>query len=141
MRRMMLGGLVWLVAAGPLAGQDTTLAPVAEAVRAAWQRQDVKGVLATANQGVRVQLPDADPSAPVSQAQGAALLREYLQGTDELETVVRAARTVGSGRGYVELTRRYRVGGTEELREESVLLGFRAGADGWHLTELRVTRN
>jgi hypothetical protein len=138
---MILTAMALMAGAGSVAGQDTTLVPVAEAARVAWQGQDTKAILAPASNGVLVQLPGADPSSPVSQAQGAALLRQYLKGTAELETVVRAARVVGTGRGFVELTRRYQVDGTEEEREESVLLGYQSAPEGWRLTELRITRN
>ena len=39
--------------------------------------------------------------------------------------MVRAAREVEPGRGYVELQRRYRVAGTQDVRTQSLLLGYR----------------
>ena len=91
--------------------------------------------------GVRIQLPGAEPSAPVSQAQASALVGQYLAGAEEVVTKVRAARVVSADRGYVELVREYRVAGTDETRRQSVLLGYRLADDGWILTELRITRD
>jgi hypothetical protein len=56
----------------------------------------------------------------------------------EVETVVRAAREVGSERGYVELQRKYRVAGTQNIRVQVLLLGYRKNASGWTLVEFRV---
>jgi hypothetical protein len=52
--------------------------------------------------------------------------------------VVRAAREVGPGRGYVELQRLYRVTGTQNVRVQVLLLGYRLDKTGWSLVELRV---
>jgi hypothetical protein len=129
------------VLTGPLLGQAETLAEAAEHARAAWNGQATRVMMEPAVRGIRVQLPGADPSAALSQAQGAALLAEYLGGAEEVETVVRAARVVSAGQGYVELRRRYRVAGTEEVRAETVLLAYRQEGDRWVLVELRITRN
>jgi hypothetical protein len=85
-----------------------------------------------------VQLPGADPSAALPPPQAAALLADFLASAQEVATVVRAAREVEPGRGYVELQRRYRVAGTQEVRIQSLLLGYRLGRTGWSLVELRV---
>jgi hypothetical protein len=55
-----------------------------------------------------------------------------------VETTVRAAREVEAGRGYVELERRYKVAGTQEVRTQSLLLGYRVARSGWVLVVLRV---
>ena len=141
MRSMIVACLGLALSSGSLSGQDGALTQAAENARVAWQRHDTKGLMAPAVRGVLLQLPGADPSAPVSQAQGAALLREYVVGAEEVATQVRAARVVAPGRGYVELVRRYRVAGTEEVRRESVLLAYRQEGERWILAELRVTRN
>ena len=49
---------------------------------------------------------------------------------EEVETLVRAAREVETGRGYVELQRRYRVAGTQDVRQQSLLLGYKLGRRG-----------
>ena len=82
--------------------------------------------------------PGADPSAALGPAQAAALLADFLAPAQEVETVVRAAREVEPGRGYVELQRRYRVAGTQDVRTQSLLLGYRLARTGWSLVELRV---
>ena len=141
MRALMMVSLAMSVVAGPLAGQAEALTETAEDARAAWYRQATRVMMEPAIRGIRVQLPGADPSAALSQAQGAALLAEYVSGAEEVETEVRAARVVAAGRGYVELRRRYRVAGTEEVRTETVLLAYRQEGDTWVLVELRITRN
>jgi hypothetical protein len=141
MRALMMVSLAMSAVTGPLLGQAEELTEAAEAARGAWHRQASRVMMEPAIRGIRVQLPGADPSAALSQAQGAALLAEYLGGSEEVETVVRAARVVAAGRGYVELQRRYRVAGTEEVRSETVLLGYRQEGDRWILTDLRITRN
>jgi hypothetical protein len=85
-----------------------------------------------------VRLPGADPSAALEPQQAAALIADYLAPAQEVETVVRAAREVEGDRGYVEIQRRYRVVGTQDVRVQSLLLGYRKGRTGWMLVELRV---
>jgi hypothetical protein len=85
-----------------------------------------------------VRLPGADPSAALEPEQAAALISDYLASAQEVETVVHAAREVDGDRGYVEIQRRYRVAGTQEIRAQSLLLGYRKGRTGWMLVELRV---
>jgi len=58
--------------------------------------------------------------------------------TEERGLDVRVIREVEPGRGFVELTRRYVVAGTSELRRETLFLGFRLDAGGWALAELRI---
>jgi hypothetical protein len=85
-----------------------------------------------------MQLPGTDPSVALGPAQAAALLEDFLSQASEVETTVRAAREVEPGRGYVELERKYRIDGTQEVRSQSLLLGYRQGREGWVLVELRV---
>ncbi len=141
MRAPIVVSVAMSVLTGPLLGQAGELTEAAEHARAAWHDQATRVMMEPAIRGIRVQLPGADPSAALSQAQGAALLAEYLGGAEEVETAVRAARVVAAGRGYVELLRRYRVAGTEEIRAETILLAFSQEGDRWVLVELRITRN
>jgi hypothetical protein len=87
---------------------------------------------------VQIRLPGADPSGAIGPEQAAALLRDFMASADEVETVTRSAREVEPGRGYVELQRKYRVSGTQDVRTQTLLLGFRMGPRGWVLVELRV---
>ena len=100
-------------------------------------RRHYAGLVAESPQ-LLIQLPGADPSAALPAPQAAALLGDFLSAAQEVETVVRAAREVEPGRGYVELQRRYRVTGTQEVRIQSLLLGYRLSRTGWSLVELRV---
>ncbi len=113
------------------------LAAEAERARGAWFAHDAAGLVAGSPR-LLVQLPGADPSAALPPAQAAALLADFLASAQEVETVVRAAREVEPGRGYVELERRYRVAGTQQVRIQSLLLGYRLSRAGWSLVELRV---
>jgi hypothetical protein len=87
---------------------------------------------------VLIQLPGADPSVPLGPAQAAALLADFLAPAQEVEVQVRAAREVEPGRGYVELQRRYRISGTQDVRSQVLLLGYRWDRGGWSLVEFRV---
>ena len=131
---------LWLVAA-PLAlvaqATPTALGEAAERARAALLAHDAAGLLAESPR-LLVQLPDTDPSVALGPAQAAALLADFLAHATEVEVMVRAAREVEPGRGYVELERQYRIEGTQEVRVQSLLLGYRGGEGRWVLVELRV---
>ena len=127
------------VALAPVAaaGQQNALTEAAEQARAAWFEHDARALVADAPR-LLVQLPGADPSIALGPAQAAALLTDFMVQGQEVETVVRAAKEVEPGRGYVELQRRYRIAGTEDVRVQSLLLGYRLVRTGWRLVELRV---
>jgi hypothetical protein len=130
--------LVLTLIAGALEGQSRDLEREADRARRAWFGHDASGLVAKAPRLV-VRLPGADPSGALGQAQAAALLRDFLAPAQEVETAVRSAQEVEPGRGYVELQRRYRVAGTQEVRSQTLLLAYRRGSDGWVLVELRVS--
>lgn len=136
-RLLILAALLlpWSVtgAQEPVAG----LMAAAQQARDAWYSHDAAGLVADSPQ-LLVQLPGADPSAALPPPQAAALLADFLAPAQEVAIVVRAAREVEPGRGYVELQRRYRVAGTQEVRIQSLLLGYRLSRTGWNLVELRV---
>ncbi len=121
----------------PAPAQAPALAAAAEQARRAWFEHDATGLVADSPR-LMVQLPGADPSAALEPRQAAALIADFIASAQEVETVVRAAREVEGGRGYVELQRRYRVAGTQDDRVQSLLLGYRLGRAGWLLVELRV---
>jgi hypothetical protein len=131
--------LALLIPASPAGAQerDSGLVAAAEQARSAWFAHDAAGLVADSPR-LLIQLPGADPSAALGPAQAAALLADFLASAQEVETAVRAARQVEPGRGYVELQRRYRVAGTQEVRTQSLLLGYRLARTGWTLVELRV---
>lgn len=131
-----------LFCAAPLAAQvpaDSALAAAGERARAAWQARDFRALVAGAPR-LQLQLPGADPSPAVGQAQAVTLLAAYVRGTLELGVELVSAREVGPDRGFVELRRRYRPEGTQEERTELILIGYRrgGGAGTWRLTELRA---
>jgi hypothetical protein len=113
-----------------------SLAEVAERVRQAWLVHDVQGVVGQSS-SVVLQIPGADPSAPVDRAQAIELLRRHLRAGAERGLRVSAVREVEPGRGYAELDRRYVVAGTSDERRETIFLGFRKPGQEWMLTELR----
>ncbi len=119
------------------AGQQNALTEAAEEARESWFEHDARGLVAEAPR-LLVQLPGADPSIALGPAQAAALLTDFMVQGQEVETVVRAAKEVEPGRGYVELQRRYRIAGTEDVRVQRLLLGYRLLRTGWRLVELRV---
>jgi hypothetical protein len=135
--RLLLTALLLALAPGPLTAQDSELARAADQARRDWNAHDAKALVAESPR-LLVQLPGSDPSIALGPEQAAALLSDFMVQGEEVETVVRAAREVETGRGYVELQRRYRVAGTQDVRQQSLLLGYRLGKEGWRLVELRV---
>jgi hypothetical protein len=132
--------LILLALALPLVAleaQERGLTQAADQARRAWLAHDAAGLVAQSPRLV-LQLPGADPSDALGPAQSAALISNFLAQAQEVEIVVRAAREVEPGRGYVELQRRYRVAGTQDVRVQSLLLGYRLEPSGWSLVELRV---
>jgi hypothetical protein len=135
--RLLLIGLALLLHPGLARAQQADLSASAESARQAWFQHDARGLVADAPR-LLVQLPGTDPSVALGPAQAAALLSDFMVQGQEVETVVRAAREVEPGRGYVELQRRYRIAGTQDVRTQSLLLGYRLLRSGWRLVELRV---
>ena len=117
--------------------QKSGLDQAAERAREAWFAHDPAALIA-ASPRLLIQLPGADPSVALGPAQAAALLADFLAPAQEVEVLVRAAREVEPGRGYVELQRRYRVTGTQDVRSQVLLLGYRLDPSGWKLVEFRV---
>ena len=136
-RGVMLWSAGLLAGAAGAAAQEPPLQAAAAGVRAAWLAHDAGGVVASGPE-ILVQLPGADPAPAVGRAQAAALLRSFLAGGQDLEVTVRSARQIQRGVGYVELLRRFRVTGTQELRSQRVLLAYRLTGARWELAELRV---
>jgi hypothetical protein len=122
---------------GPALAQTKDLDTAAERARAAWFAHDPAALVANSPR-LLIQLPGADPSVALGPAQAAALLADFVAPALEVETVLRAAREVEPGRGYVELQRQYRVAGTQNVRVQVLLLGYRLEASGWSLVEIRV---
>lgn len=120
-----------------LGAQDSNLVEAAERARSAWFAHDPAALIAESPR-VLIQLPGADPSVALGPAQAAALLADFLSPSEEVEVLIRAARQVEPGRGYVELQRRYRVSGTQNVRSQVLLLGYRLSEIGWRLVEFRV---
>jgi hypothetical protein len=113
------------------------LEQAANRARLAWLSHSPAALVASSPR-LLIQLPGADPSVALGPAQAAALLADFLEPAQEVEVLVRAAREVEPGRGYVELQRRYRVTGTQNIRRQVLLLGYRLERGGWSLVELRV---
>jgi hypothetical protein len=114
------------------------LAKAAARVREAWLAHDPASIVAGSPQLV-VQLPGADPSAALAARQAAALLAAFFATAQEVELTVRGAQEVKPGQGHVELLRRYRVSGTQDIRAQNLFLGYRRGQQGgWVLVELRA---
>ena len=127
--------LIGLPAAGQ--AQDPELGAAAEQARQAWFGHNPAALVADSPR-LLIQLPGAEPSVALGPDQAAALLADFLASGQEVETLVRAAREVGPGRGYVELQRKYRVAGTQNIRTQALLLGYRRDQRGWVLVEFRV---
>ena len=133
--RMALALVLSPVVAGRGLAQGS-LAEAAERLRQAWLAHDVQAVVGQ-SPSVVLQIPGADPSAPVAKAQAIELLRRHLRAGAERGLRVSAVREVEPGRGYAELERRYVVAGTSDERRETLFLGFRKPGQEWMLAELR----
>jgi hypothetical protein len=134
-RLLIAYALVGIHAAGAAQGPD--LEAAADRARQAWFAHDAATLVAQSPR-LLIQLPGADPSVGLGPAQAAALLADFVAPAQEVETVVRAAREIEPGRGYVELQRQYRVAGTQNVRVQVLLLGYRLDETGWRLVEFRV---
>jgi len=136
-----MNGHFWLLAIAcisitpPLAAQGT-LPEAAERAKQAWMAHDPQALVGQ-SPSIVLQIPGADPSSPVGRAQAVELLRRYMRAVEERGLDVTVIREVEPGKGFVELTRRYVVAGTTELRRETLFLGFRREAERWALAELR----
>lgn len=136
MHRFLIAAVLGLLPATGFA-QQSGLDHAAEDARSAWLAHNPVALIADSPR-LLIQLPGADPSVALGPAQAAALLADFLGPAQEVEVLVRAAREVEPGRGYVELQRRYRVTGTQDVRSQVLLLGYRLDPSGWKLVELRV---
>jgi hypothetical protein len=131
----MLLALIATPVTGQAQGND--LRDAAERARRAWFAHNASALVAESPR-LLIKLPGAEPSVALGPAQATALLADFLASGQEVETLVRAAREVGPGRGYVELQRRYRVAGTQNILVQVLLLGYRRLKGGWTLVEVRV---
>ena len=134
LRWFLVGCCALLLPAG--AGAQSTLPEAAEQAKQAWLAHEPQALVGQSSSLV-LQIPGADPSSPLGRAQAVELLRRYLRPAEERGLDVTAIREVEPGRGFVELTRRYVVAGTTELRRETLFLGFRRVDGEWRLAELR----
>ena len=124
------------LAAGTSAAAQGTLPEAAERARQAWLAHDPQALVGQ-SPSIVLQIPGADPSSPLGRAQAVELLRRYLRPVEERGLDVTVIREVETGKGFVELTRRYVVAGTDELRRETLFLVFRFLSGRWGLVELR----
>ena len=136
MTRTSWFALLALAVVPGVASPQGTLAAAAEQAKRAWLAHDPQGLVGQSSSLV-LQIPGADPSSPLGRAQAVELLRRYLRQAEERGLDVTAIREVEPGKGFVELTRRYVVAGTTELRRETLFLGLRFVANEWRLAELR----
>ena len=118
------------------AGAQATLPDAAEQAKRAWAAHDARALVGQSSSLV-LQIPGADPSSPLGRSQAIELLQRYLRPAEERGLDVTALREVEAGKGFVELTRRYVVAGTTELRRETLFLGYRLVDRQWRLAELR----
>jgi len=115
---------------------QSTLSGVASRAKQALLAHDPEALVGQSS-NLLLQIPGADPSSPLGRAQGVELLGRYLRGAEERGLDITAIREVEPGKGFVELTRRYVVSGTAELRHETLFLGYRLQNQQWRLVELR----
>lgn len=135
MRASWLSLSLFVLLPFPARGQ-ATLADAAAHARQAWAAHDPQALVGQSATLV-LQIPGAHPSAALGTPQAIELLRRYFRSTEERGLDVTSIREVEPGKGFVELTRRYVVAGTAELRHETLFLGYRFVGKEWRLVELR----
>ena len=109
-----------------------------ERARHSWLNHDMDALVLGCDT-VRLRIPGIAPSASLKPGQAARLLDQYLKPTEEVAFRVSSYRELSDDHVYAEMVRVYVVKGTDEQREETVLLGFRVIGDRWSLREVRVT--
>jgi len=109
-----------------------------EKAQAAWLDHDVES-LVSGSDTVRLRIPGVAPSASLKPGQAARLLDQYLKPCVEQSFEVSSYRELSDDHVYAEMLRTYVVKGTDQNREEIVLLGFRRINSTWLLREVRVT--
>lgn len=115
---------------------QATLSAAADRAKEAWSAHDPEGLVGKSS-NIVLQIPGADPSSPLGRAQAIELLRRYMRPAEERDLDIATIREVEPGKGFVELTRRYVVAGTSEVRRETLFLGYRFQFNEWRLVELR----
>lgn len=115
---------------------QSTLSDAAARAKQALSAHDAQALVGQSS-NVVLQIPGADPSSPLGRPQAVELLRRYLRSAEERGLDVTTIREVEAGKGFVELTRRYVISGTTELRHETLYLGYRKLDGEWRLVELR----
>lgn len=116
---------------------QTALDSVVGRATDAWMQHRVRD-LVEGSDTVRLRIPGVAASAAVRPGQAVRLLEEYLGVAEELGVDLRGIRHVADDHAYAELSRRYQVRGTSEVREETVFLGFRKFGWRWALREVRI---
>lgn len=138
----MRWSIAWALVSCLMLGRPATgfaqgsLAEMAERVRQAWLAHDAQGVVGQSATLV-LQIPGADPSAPLERAQAVELVRRYLHAAVERGLSVGAVQEAEPGAGYAELDRRYAVARTRDVRRETIFLRFHKVGEEWLLAELR----
>jgi hypothetical protein len=135
--RALCASVAFLLLGTSLVSAQATLPEAAEQVRRAWLTHDAP-TLVGQSASILLQIPGAEPSAALGRDQAVELLQRYLRSTEERGLDITALREVEPGKGFVELTRRYVVTGTKELRRETLFLGFQLVGREWRLAELRT---
>lgn len=117
--------------------QAESLMPAARRLAGDWLRHDF-AALVGGSPAVQVQVPGAQPSAPVRPAQAVSLLQAFVEGATEVEVEVLAAREVEPGRAYVEVQRIYVLHGSAARRVQMLYFGLRREQGTYRLTEVRA---
>src|SRR2546429_8390309 len=112
---------IWALMLLPAARADaqSTLPDAASRAKQALLAHDAQALVGQSS-NLLLQIPGADPSSPLGRAQAVELLGRYLRGAEERGLDITVIREVEPGKGFVELTRRYVVSGTAEVRRETL---------------------
>ena len=128
--------LALLSVASGLSGQ-ATLPDAAQQAVVAWSAHNPEALVRSSSR-VALEIPGADPSAPLLPAQAIEQLRRYLRPAREQGVAIRTVREETPGLGFVVLERAYTLAGTTDVRRETLFLRYRKTGAEWQLTELRA---
>ncbi len=128
-----LATVVVLAGGAQAAGLDS----IANRAREAFLSRDFSRLL-NARETVRLALPRHPVMPVVRGAAAGAILESHASRTEDQDVSVVRSALVEGRHGYVELSRRFRVIGTQEPQRDRVLLSAVLRSGTWQITEILI---
>ena len=96
------------------------------------------GLLFDERRPVRLELPNQTAAVSVRGRVAAASLASLVRRTQDVDLTAVDSAEVAPGYGYLELLRRYRVMGTDEIQTQRVLISVKREEETWRIVEFWV---